>query len=152
MGRGKVAIPREVQDQMCRDYRQGESIRNIASIYGIGRNRAYEIVHSGCDNVKLGRPKVSRDSMIEDYINGLSLTKLAKKYGYARSTVYRIIKRKGVQMREARDIARKSDIIKELQSGEISQSEIARKYNVSRQYVSLIKKELEANKNENLAL
>ena len=146
MARTPTIIPQEVKEQMCRDYRQGESIRNIASIYGVGRNRAYEIVHSGCAKVKLGRPKVSRDSMIEDYINGLSLTKLATKYGYTRSTVYLIIKRNGVQMREARDITRKSDIINELQSGEISQSEIARKYNVSRQYVSLIKKEMESEK------
>ena len=146
MPRTAIEIPKEIQDQMCRDYRQGVSIRNIARIYGIGRNKAYEIVQSGCDKVKTGRPKVSRDSMIEDYINGLSLTKLATKYGYKRSTVYLIIKRNGVQMREARDITRKSDIINELQIGQISQSEIARKYNVSRQYVSLIKKEMESEK------
>ena len=62
MARTVNIIPNDVQEQMCRDYRQGESIRNIAAIYGIGRNKAYQIVHSGCD-VKMGRPKV-KDSII----------------------------------------------------------------------------------------
>ena len=137
---------------MRRDYRQGVAIKNIAKIYGIGRNKAYEIVHGCYSDITLGRPKISRQPMIEDFSNGLSIDKIAKKYGYKRATVCNILNENGIKFSKIRSKDRQNEIVNDLRSGYLSQSEIARKYNVSRQYVSLIKKEMEANKNENLAL
>ena len=152
MGRHKLVVPPEVQEQMRRDYRQGVAIKNIAKIYGIGRNKAYEIVHGCYSDITLGRPKISRQPMIEDFSNGLSIDKIAKKYGYKRATVCNILNENGIKFSKIRSKDRQNEIVNDLRSGYLSQSEIARKYNVSRQYVSLIKKEMEANKNENLAL
>lgn len=148
MGRTAIEIPQEIQDQMCRDYRQGMSVRNIARIYGIGRNKAYEIVQGGCE-IKLGRPKVDNDiqgkNIAEDYINGLSIKKIAKKYGLSEWSVYWHLKQNGISVK---DSTKQSDIINDLKCGELSQAEIARKYNVSRQYVLQIKKKLEEKKDE----
>lgn len=145
MARTKVEIPQEVKEQMCRDYRRGTSVRQIATIYGIGRNKAYEIVQGGCE-IKMGRP-TTKDSLMcenmkQDYLNGLGIKKLAKKYGYEVATIYRYLKEVGINVNENRGKAKQEDIIKDLELGELSQSEIARKYNVSRQYVFQIKQKM----------
>ena len=146
MGRTAIEIPQEIQDQMCRDYRQGMSVRNIARIYGIGRNKAYEIVQGGCE-IKLGRPKVDNDiqgkNIAEDYINGLSIKKIAKKYGLSEWSVYWHLKQNHISVK---DTTKQSDIINDLKCGELTQAEIAQKNNVSRQYVLQIKKKLEEKK------
>ena len=144
MGRGKVAIPREVQDQMCRDYRQGESIRNIAAIYGVGRNRAYEIVQGGCE-IKLGRPKGTDKAIVEamviDYENGLSVKRLAKKYHFAENSVYIVLRKNGDMVKQnSRELIKQ--IQADLKCGELSQSDIAKKYGVSRQYVFQVKQKM----------
>lgn len=151
MGRHKLVVPPDVQEQMRRDYRQGLAIKNIAKVYGIGRNKAYEIVHGCYSDIKLGRPKISRQPMIEDFSNGLSISKIAKKYGYKRATVCNILNENGIKFSKIRSKERQLGIVDDLQSGYLSQSEIARKHNVSRQYVSLLKKELEVRNDETLA-
>lgn len=151
MPRTSVKIEREVQEQMCRDYRQGMSVRQIATIYGIGRNKAYDIVKSQCE-IKMGRPKgkcdIAVQSMMEDYINGLSVTKIAKKYGCSYAHVFRLFARNGFNVAEHPRPKRKDSVIEALKLGELSQSEIARKCGVSRQFVLQVKKELEKEKND----
>ncbi len=149
MARKPTIIPPEIKEQMCRDYRKGTSVRQIATIYGIGRNKAYEIVQGGCE-IKMGRP-TTKDSLMcenmkQDYLNGLDIKKLAKKYGYEVVTVYRYLKELGINVNEHRDITKKTDIIRDLELGELSQSEIARKHNVSRQYVLQVKMKIESGK------
>ena len=150
MGRTVIEIPQEIQDQMCRDYRQGISVRNISRIYGIGRNKSYEIVHRGCC-VKMGRPKVDNDiqckNIAEDYINGLSIKKIAKKYGLSEWNVYRNLKKNDISVK---DTTKQSDIINDLKCGELSQSDIAKKYGVSRQYVFQIKQKMGDNNDEDM--
>ena len=146
MARTPTIIPQEVKEQMCRDYRRGTSVRQIATIYGIGRNKAYEIVQSSCE-IKMGRP-TTKDSLMcenmkQDYLNGLGIKKLAKKYGYEVATIYRYLKEVGINVNEHRGTPKQYDIIKDLEIGELSQSEIARKNNVSRQYVLQVKKKME---------
>lgn len=146
MARTPTKIPQEVKEQMCRDYRRGTSVRQIASIYGIGRNRAYQIVQSGCE-IKMGRP-TTKDSLMcenmkQDYLNGLGIKKLAKKYGFRVENIYRCLRQNGINVNEHRGKTKQHDIVKDLDSGELSQSEIARKHNVSRQYVFQIKKKVE---------
>ena len=155
MARTPTIIPQEVKEQMCRDYRRGTSVRQIASIYGIGRNKAYQIVQSGCE-IKMGRP-TTKDSlrcenMKQDYLNGLGIKKIAKKYGFRVETVYRYLKELGINVNEHRGKPKQYDIIKDLEIGELSQSEIARKNNVSRQYVLQVKKKMEEKKDEIVAL
>lgn len=148
MPRTSVKIEREVQEQMCRDYRQGMPVRQIATIYGIGRNKAYDIVKSQCE-IKMGRPKgkcdIAVQSMMEDYINGLSVTKISKKYGCSYAHVFRLFARNGFNVAEHQRPKRKDSVIEALKLGELSQSEIARKCGVSRQFVLQVKKELEKN-------
>ena len=104
----------------------------------------------------MGRP-TTKDSLMcenmkQDYLNGLGIKKLAKKYGYEVATVYRYLKELGINVNEHRGKAKQEDIIKDLELGELSQSEIARKNNVSRQYVLQVKKKMEENKDEIVAL
>ncbi len=146
MARPQTIIPQEIKEQMCRDYRRGTSVRQIASIYGIGRNKAYAIVQSGCE-IKMGRP-TTKDSLMcenmkQDYLNGLGIKKIAKKYGYEVPTVYRYLKEVGINVKGHQNKTKQDDIIKDLEQGELSQSEIARKNNVSRQYVLQVKKKME---------
>ena len=152
MPRTVVEIPQEVKDQMCRDYRQGESIRNIAAIYGVGRNRAYEIVQGGCE-IKLGRPKGTDKAIVEamviDYQNGLSVKRLAKKYHFAENSVYIVLRKNGdVVKQNSRELIKQ--IQADLNCGELSQSDIAKKYGVSRQYVFQVKHKMGGTENEQL--
>ena len=154
MPRTVVEIPQEVKEQMCRDYRRGTSVRQIASIYGIGRNKAYQIVQSGCE-IKIGRPKGTDKAIVEamviDYQNGLSVKRLAKKYHFAENSVYIVLRKNG-------DVVKQNsrELIKQIQAdincGELSQSDIAKKYGVSRQYVFQVKQKMGGNNDENLAL
>ena len=155
MARTPTIIPQEVKEQICRDYRRGASVRQIAAIYGIGRNKAYEIVKGGCE-IKMGRP-TTKDSLMcenmkQDYLNGLGIKKLAKKYGFRVENVYRCLRQNGINVKEHQDKTKQYDIIKDLEVGELSQSDIAKKYGVSRQYVFQVKRKMGGNNDENLAL
>ena len=152
MPRTVVEIPLEVKEQMCRDYRRGATIIEIASIYGVGRNKTHEIVRHSCEK-KLGRPRGTDKRVVEaiviDYQNGLSVKRLAKKYGYHGQSVYRI-------MRENGDVVKQNsrELIKQIQAdlncGELSQSDIAKKYGVSRQYVFQVKQKMGGMENDDL--
>ena len=150
MGRTSIEIPQEIQDQMCRDYRQGFSVRNIARIYGIGRNKAYAIVQGGCE-IKMGRPKGTDKAIVEamviDYQNGLSVKRLAKKYHFAENSVYIVLRKNGdVVKQNSRELIKQ--IQADLKCGELSQSDIAKKYGVSRQYVFQVKQKMGGKENE----
>lgn len=140
----KRVIPDDIKREMCRDYRRGMTIFEIARVYGIGRNRTHEIIRYSC-STKRGR-KISQTSALIyenvtlDYFNGLSIEKIAKKYNKSMSWVYFVLHKKGTEIR-ANTEYKKGGIVKDLEIGDISQSEIARKHNVSRQYVSLLKKQ-----------
>lgn len=150
MGRTAIEIPKEIQEQMCRDYRQGMSVRNIAKIYGMGTAKVYEVLKKSQCEIKVGRPKGKCDivvqSMMEDYISGLSISKIANKYGYTCMHVYRLFERNHFDINDYKRPKRKDSVIEALKLGELSQSQIAQKCGVSRQYVSLIKKEMESEK------
>ena len=147
-------IPEEVREQMCRDYKRGLSVRELSAVYGISVTMAHSIVRNSCKK-KLGRPcgtdKRVVEAMVIDYQNGLSVKRLAKKYGYHGQSVYRI-------MRENGDVAKQNsrELIKQIQAdlncGELSQSDIAKKYGVSRQYVFQVKQKMGGKENEIVAL
>lgn len=143
MPKKTIEIPQEVKEQMFRDYRRGTSVRRIAAIYGIGRNMAYQIVSSGCE-IKRGRPSaknsVECDNIKQDFYNGLGVKKIARKYGYRVENVYRFLRQNGVDVKAYGNKRKQINITSDLELGELTQSEIARKYNVSRQYVSQVKK------------
>lgn len=151
MARTPTIIPQEVKEQMCRDYRQGMSVRQISNIYGIGTNKIYDTLKQNKCEIKVGRKPRQCDivvqSMMEDYINGLSVGKIAKKYGCSYVHVFRLFSQNNFDVREHRRPTRKDDVIEALKLGELSQSEIARKCGVSRQFVLIVKKELEEKNN-----
>lgn len=145
MPRTVVEIPPEVKEQMCRDYRRGATIFEIASIYGVGRNKTHEIVRNSCEK-KVGRKPNAKiyDSVAEDYLNGLGIKKIAKKYGHGIEWVYRTLSSRDIHVSEI--LPQKTIKIQDdLKAGELTQSQIAKKYGVSRQWVLQVKKKLEKN-------
>lgn len=151
MSRAAIEISQEVKEQMWRDYRRGTSVRQIASIYGIGQNKAYRIVQCGCE-IKMGRPSaknsVKSNNIKQDFYNGLGVKKMARKYGYCVESMYRFLRENGIDVKAYGDKRKHIKIISDLELGELTQSEIARKYNVSRQYVSQVKKTLNNRKDK----
>ena len=150
MPRTKEMIPTEVREQMCRDYRRGATIIEIASIYGVGRNKTHEIVRHSCEK-KAGRKSETNaiiyDSVAEDYLNGLGIKKIAKKYGHGIEWVYRTLASRDIHVSEI--LPQKTIKIQDdLKAGELTQSQIAKKYGVSRQYVFQVKQKMGGNENE----
>lgn len=146
MPRTVVEIPQEVKEQMIRDNRR-MPYQQVAKIYGVGRNKCFEIVRGTCPRKKR-TPKLNErgvNALCEDYINGLSPKKLAVKYGISLQHVYRLLKDNGTDLREN---FKRLAIEKDLKAGELSQSDIAKKYGLSRQRISVIKKEMEGAENE----
>lgn len=141
MARIATIIPQEVKEQMIRDNRR-MPYQQVAKIYGVGRNKCFEIVRGTCPRKKR-TPKLNEhgvNALCEDYINGLSPKKLAVKYGISLQHVYRLLKDNGTDLREN---FKRLAIEKDLKIGELSQSDIAKKYGLSRQRISVIKKEME---------
>ena len=146
MARTKVEIPEEIKQQMIRDNRK-MPYQQVAKLYGYGRNKTYEVVRGTCER-KRGASKISpleKKALVEDYINGVSVKKLVQKYNITFAYVYRILKRNEVALNNTTQI-RSNAIKNDLKAGEMTQSAIAKKYGVSRQRVSVIKKQLEENK------
>lgn len=138
-------IPEEVREQMCRDYKRGLSLRELSAVYGSSVSMVHSIVRNSCEK-KRGRPcgtdKRVVEAMVIDYQNGLSVKRLAKKYNFAENSVYIVLRKNGdVVKQNSRELIKQ--IQADLNCGELSQSEIARKNNVSRQYVLQVKKKME---------
>ena len=144
MPRTVVEIPQEVKEQMRRDYRRGMSLKEVSAIYGVGRNKTFYIVRGSCEKTR-GRPKGTDKAIVEamviDYQNGLSVKRLAKKYHFAENSVYIVLRKNGdVVKQNSRELIKQ--IQADLNCGELSQSDIAKKYGCSRQYVNEIKKKM----------
>ena len=144
MARTPTIIPPEVKEQMRRDYRRGMSLKEVSAIYGVGRNKTFYIVRGSCEKTR-GRPKGTDKAIVEamviDYENGLSVKRLAKKYHFAENSVYIVLRKNGDMVKQ-----NSRELIKQIQAdlncGELSQSDIAKKYGCSRQYVNEIKKKM----------
>lgn len=140
MGRTKVEIPKEVQEQMIRDNRN-MPYQQVAKLYGYGRNKTYEVVRGTCPR-KAGTPKITqrgKKALVEDYQNGLSVKKLSAKYDITLDYVYKILRKHNVVITHNN---RSESIREDLKVGELTQSAIAKKYGCSRQYVNEIKKKM----------
>lgn len=141
MARTKVEIPKEIQEQMIRDNRN-MPYQQVAKLYGYGRNKTYEVVRGTCPR-KCGTSKITKrekNALVEDYQNGLSVKKLSAKYGITLDWVYKILRDNKIVIK---DIKRLLSIIDDLKAGELTQSAIAKKYVVSRQYVFQVKQKIE---------
>lgn len=140
MGRTKVEIPKEVQEQMIRDNRN-MPYQQVAKLYGYGRNKTYEVVRGTCPR-KCGTSKITKrekNALVEDYQNGLSVKKLSAKYDITLDYVYKILRKHNVAIIRNN---RSGSIREDLKAGELTQSAIAKKYGCSRQYVNEIKKKM----------
>ena len=147
MPRTVVEIPQEVKEQMRRDYRRGMSLKEVSAIYGVGRNKTFYIVRGSCEKTR-GRPKGTDkrvvEAMVIDYQNGLSVKRLAKKYHFAENSVYIVLRKNGDLVKQnSRELIKQ--IQADLKCGELSQSDIAKKYGVSRQYVFQVKQKMGGN-------
>jgi DNA-directed RNA polymerase specialized sigma subunit len=147
MPRTVVEIPQEVKEQMIRDNRR-MPYQQVAKLYGYGRNKTYEVVRGTCAR-KCGSKKITdreKKALVEDYLNGLSPKKLASKYNITYAYVFRILKQNNVELRG--QFSKSAEIKRDLKEGELTQSAIAKKYGLSRQRISVIKKEMEGADNE----
>ncbi|MBQ7347774.1 MAG: hypothetical protein IJW55_07440 [Clostridia bacterium] len=127
---------------------RGATIHEIASIYGVGRNKTHEIVRHFCAT-KVGRKSETNariyDSVAEDYLNGLGIKKIAKKYGHCIEWVYRTLASRDIHVSEILP-PKTIKIQDDLKAGELTQSQIAKKHGVSRQWVLQVKKKMEEKK------
>ena len=147
MPRTKEMIPTEVREQMCRDYKRGLSLKELSAVYGSSVTMVHSIVRNSCEK-KRGRPcgtdKRVVEAMVIDYQNGLSVKRLAKKYHFAENSVYIVLRKNGdVVKQNSRELIKQ--IQADLNCGELSQSDIAKKYGVSRQYVFQVKQKMGGN-------
>ena len=144
MARTPTIIPQEVKEQMIRDNRR-MTYKQVAKIYGVGRNRTFAIVRGTCKK-KAGRKPMFDSRQIaeveEDYLNGLSVKKIARKYGCCQTLIYNILRDQGIEVSNGKALILK--IQDDIRSGELTQSAIAKKYGCSRQYVNEIKKKMES--------
>jgi DNA-directed RNA polymerase specialized sigma subunit len=142
MARTKVEIPEEIKQQMIRDNRR-MPYQQVAKLYGYGRNKTYEVVRGTCAR-KSGSQKITdreKKALVEDYLNGLSPKKLERKYNITYAYVFRILKQNNVELRG--QFSKSAEIKHDLKAGELTQSAIAKKYGVSRQYVFQVKQKIE---------
>lgn len=137
MGRAKIVVPEEVKQQMIRDNKR-MPYQQVAKIYGIGRNKTFEIVRGTCKK-KAGVKNMTNSrkykAIAEDYLQGLSIKKLTIKYGYSRQGIYNVLMRQGVELLQTKS-KRRNRILEDLKAGEMTQSQIAKKHSCSRQYVN----------------
>lgn len=147
-GRKKQEIPQWVKDEMIKAYRT-MPYHQVAKLFGIGRNRTWEIV-KGTRKQKYGRADISgRDkSICEDYMNGVSIKKLCEKHGLTADPIYKILRKNAVDLHEH---TRVLSVQKDIKAGELTQSQIAKKHGVSRQRVFTLKKQMEDKNNEIVA-
>ena len=101
-------------------------------------------MRGSCEKTR-GRPKGTDKAIVEamviDYQNGLSVKRLAKKYHFAENSVYIVLRKNGdVVKQNSRELIKQ--IQADLNCGELSQSDIAKKYGVSRQYVFQVKQKM----------
>lgn len=145
-GRRPLVVSDELKNAIVRDYRRGICITRLINIYGLARWRITEIVKSSGETVKTGVRKGSNslmhESIKQDYKDGLDATALAKKYKCSRICVYKVLEQDNLI--NGRDFTYKSKrIMADIKSGDLSLSEIARRYGVSRQRVFTLKERME---------
>lgn len=145
-GRKPLVVSDELKNAIVRDYRRGICITQLVNIHGLKRWRITEIVKSSGETVKTGVRKGSNslmhESIKQDYKDGLDATALAQKYKCSRICIYKILE--ADNLINGRDCTYKSKrIMADIKSGELSLSEIARRYGVSRQRVFTLKERME---------
>ena len=128
---------------------QSHSVAEVSILTGLSTTSIYNIIHeSGMK--KASRERFDRKKIREDYLNGFtSVDFLAKKYGCCTNTINKALKGIPRKRRRIGSVKRNNttlDIISDLKSIPVTglaMSQIARRHNVSRQYVFKIKNQLE---------
>ena len=144
-GKQPLVISDELKNAIVRDYRRGICITQLINIHGLARWRITAILkENGVEitrGVRKGNNSLVYESIKQDYKDGLDATALAKKYKVARSYIYQILDQD--KLVNGRDFTYKSKrIMADIKSGDLSLSEIARRYGVSRQRVFSLKERM----------
>lgn len=121
------------------------SCREISILMGISIQSVYNVIkESGVQKRK--HTKVDYDGIRADYSNGFTdISFLKKKYGCCEMTIYKAIADLERQKRLHKPNSKEIDIIHDLKQMSVtgqSTAQIARKNNVSRQYVFQVKDRL----------
>lgn len=137
MARKESNVPEIIKNQMLRD-RKTMSLPQLSRIYGYSVTKIYNIVK----DVEVESSRIATRTnlaIVADYNNGLSIKKISQKYDISLTQVYRALKSESVDISKKKTNMIKEDIL----SGEMTQSEIAKKYNCSRQYINKVKAKIE---------
>jgi transposase-like protein len=145
-GAKPMIVSDELKNAIVRDYKRGICITQLINIHGLKRWRITEIIKASGETIKTGVRKGSNslfyESVKQDYKDGLDATALAKKYKVARSYIYQILDQD--KLVNGRDFTYKTKrIMADIKSGDLSLSEIARRYGLSRQRVFTLKERME---------
>ena len=132
----------ETERKVINYYNKGYTIKTITQIMPLNRKEISSIIKKYPDSIQ--REKAisgNRAILISAIDSGISdIRVLQEMTGYAKNTIYTYVR---VGRRKPHyNHGHTAGIISELQSGQMSQSDIARKYNVSRQAVHKYKKYL----------
>lgn len=145
-GRQPLVVSDELKNAIVRDYRRGICITQLINIHGLARWRITDILkQNGVEitrGVRKGNNSLFYESIKQDYKDGLDATALAQKYKCSRICVYKVLEQDNLI--NGRDFTYKSKrIMADIKSGDLSLSEIARRYGVSRQRVFTLKERME---------
>ena len=144
-GRKPLVVSDELKNAIVRDYRRGICITQLINIHGLKRWRITEILkQNGVEitrGVRKGNNSLVYESIKQDYKDGFDVPALAQKYKCSRICVYKVLEQDNLI--NVRDFTYKSKrIMADIKSGDLSMSEIARRYGVSRQWVFSLKERM----------
>lgn len=144
-GRQPLVVSDELKNAIVRDYRRGICITQLINIHGLARWRITEILKQNGVTITTGVRKGSNslfyESIKQDYKDGFDVSALAQKYKCSRICIYKILE--ADNLINGRDFTYKSKrIMQDIKSGELSMSEIARRYGLSRQRVFTLKERM----------
>lgn len=144
-GAKPMIVSEELKNEIVRDYRRGLCIPQLINIYGFARWRITKILKENDEVLKPGVRKGSgalmHDSVKEDYQDGIDVATLARKYKCSQVWIYKILH--SDNLFTGHNVTYKTKrMINDIQRGDLSLSEIARRYGVSRQRVFKVKERM----------
>lgn len=130
-------------------WESGMTLGQIRQMVAVGRREFADTIREMKRNGEFPNiRKTSGDKIVEAYHRGeRNPYEIAEQYGVQPDYVYWVLKtnklRLGRKTRNFVHTERTNEIVEDLQEGKLSQAEIARKYGVSRQYITKMKRKVE---------
>lgn len=134
------AVRQEFYKKVCDLFvNKNYSVKEIAEIFEVQTGNIYRVLKANNINVKNFETRLN-NSIINDYKNGIRIRDLALKYDKPMAYINFVLARNNIERRGTPQEKQLEmyDNIKTMLAQGYSQSEIAKNYNVSRQYISKV--------------